>query len=607
MNFNPEKIKVIIWDLDETFWSGTISEETISIPEENIKLIKTLTSLGIVNSICAKNDMEIVKKQLQEVGVWEYFVFPSVNWEPKGKRIQQLISNMNLRAANALFIDDNVSNLNEANYFCNDLMISTPEFIPELIQWANGKDEKDPEHLRLKRYKVLEQKKNIREQSESNQAFLEQSNIQIVIESKCDKEVERIHELISRTNQLNYTKKRISIEELENIIKQEEYDCGYISVKDKYGDYGIVGFYALRNLELEHFLFSCRTLGMGIEQYVYAYLKFPKLDVEGEVATKLDKSMPKWIHKVDSFEEEQQSENDESQYKILMKGPCDMMQLFTFIKDNDSKIDWEFTYVGNKGNSIEQHNHTECIREAFSISQQQIDMLVKELPFADSNMFSKRIYSSKYDIVFLSLLTDGGLGMYRRKNTGEIIAFGQYYYPLTEERYWSGFISGEIPAAEVKFTKEMLQDFSEQYEFVGRISADRVVDNIKFIREKLPKETLLVLMLGVEIPFENNKLAAYNDRHDFHKELNGKIRNMVENTRGIRLIEFGNYVKKQSDFYNNINHFIKPIYYHIASEMIQIIKEYTSINLKNDNLLRSYLSFIRQVVRKILKLDKFNR
>ena len=197
--------------------------------------------------------------------------------------------------------------------------------------------------------------------------------------------------------------------------------------------------------------------------------------------------------------------------------------------------------------------------------------------------------------------------MYRRKNTGEIIAFGQYYYPLTEERYWPGFISGEIPAAEVKFTKEMLQDFSEQYEFVGRISADRVVDNIKFIREKLPKETLLVLMLGVEIPFENNKLVAYNDRHDFHKELNGKIRNMVENTKGIRLIEFGNYVKKQSDFYNNINHFIKPIYYHIASEMIQIIKEYTSINLKNDNLLRSYLSFIRQVVRKILKLDKFNK
>ena len=59
---------------------------------------------------------------------------------------------------------------------------------------------------------------------------------------------------------------------------------------------------------------------------------------------------------------------------------------------------------------------------------------------------------------------------------------------------------------------------------------------------------------------------------------------MVENTRGIRLIEFGNNVKKQSDFYNNINHFIKPIYYHIASEMIQIIKEYNSINLKNNNL-----------------------
>lgn len=607
MNFNPEKIKVIVWDLDETFWDGTISEEAITIPIENIQLIKKLTSLGIVNSICSKNDMEIVKEQLQKAGIWEYFVFPSINWEPKGKRIQELISDMNLRPANALFIDDNVSNLNEAAYFCKDLMITTPKTITDLIQWANEQEEKDVKHSRLKRYKILEEKKIVRGQSESNQLFLEQSNIRIIIEKKCDKEIERIYELISRTNQLNYTKKRITIEELESIINHKEYSCGYICARDKYGDYGIVGFYALHDLELEHFLFSCRTLGMGIEQYVYAYLNFPKLNIKGEVATKLDDSMPEWIHKVEVFEKEQQNEKDESQCKILMKGPCDMMQLFTFIKDNDSKMEWEFTYVGNKGNSIEQHNHTECIREAFTISEQQVDMLVQEIPFADPNMFSKKIYSQKYNIVFLSLLTDGGLGLYRRKATGEIIAFGQYYYPLTEEKYWKGFISGEIPVAEVKFTKEILQAFSEKYEFLGRISSDRVVDNVRFIREKLPQETLLVLMLGVEIPFENNKLIAYDGRQEFHKELNGKIRELAESTKGIKLIEFGNYVKKQSDFYNNINHFIKPIYYHIASEIIQIIKEYTSINLKNDNLLRSYLSFVRQVIRKVFRLDKFNR
>ena len=38
-----EKIKVIIWDLDETFWKGTLSEENVNIPEQHIKLLQRLT------------------------------------------------------------------------------------------------------------------------------------------------------------------------------------------------------------------------------------------------------------------------------------------------------------------------------------------------------------------------------------------------------------------------------------------------------------------------------------------------------------------------------------------------------------------------------------
>ena len=89
-----EKIKLVIWDLDETFWQGTVTEGNIIVPENNVKLIKRLTDIGIVNSICSKNDAENVKTRLEEMGLWEYFVFPSVNWEPKGQRIKTLISDM---------------------------------------------------------------------------------------------------------------------------------------------------------------------------------------------------------------------------------------------------------------------------------------------------------------------------------------------------------------------------------------------------------------------------------------------------------------------------------------------------------------------------------
>ena len=61
-----EKIKLVIWDLDETFWEGTISEnagKSINIPERNINIVKELTNRGIINSICSKNDYDTVREE----------------------------------------------------------------------------------------------------------------------------------------------------------------------------------------------------------------------------------------------------------------------------------------------------------------------------------------------------------------------------------------------------------------------------------------------------------------------------------------------------------------------------------------------------------------
>ncbi len=56
-----EPVKLIIWDLDETFWSGTLSEEGISPIVSNIELIKDLSARGIINSICSKNNFDQAK------------------------------------------------------------------------------------------------------------------------------------------------------------------------------------------------------------------------------------------------------------------------------------------------------------------------------------------------------------------------------------------------------------------------------------------------------------------------------------------------------------------------------------------------------------------
>ena len=52
---------------------------------------------------------------------------------------------------------------------------------------------------------------------------------------------------------------------------------GIIKVKDQYGDYGISGFYLKKDNELIHFLFSCRTMNMYIESWLYKKLNSPKI------------------------------------------------------------------------------------------------------------------------------------------------------------------------------------------------------------------------------------------------------------------------------------------------------------------------------------------
>ena len=48
-----DKIKLIVWDLDDTFWKGTLSEEHIEPIASNIELVKILAQRGIVSAICS--------------------------------------------------------------------------------------------------------------------------------------------------------------------------------------------------------------------------------------------------------------------------------------------------------------------------------------------------------------------------------------------------------------------------------------------------------------------------------------------------------------------------------------------------------------------------
>jgi FkbH-like protein len=332
-----ETVKLVIWDLDDTFWRGTLSEEAIVPITDNIELVKTLATRGIVSSICSKNEASAAEHELKRLAVWDYFVLPSISFQSKGNAIAALIDALQLRAANVVFIDDNPSVLAEAGLRCPGLVcLTSPAHLAAQLDHKYLRGTPDQDLIKLKQYQLIARKYNNKQTSStSDEIFLRQSEINISIDYAIEPHIERIIELVNKSNQLNYTKVRIETAgDKERFLKDLSafgFKAGIVRVRDKYGDYGIVGFFmtlaTLREYKLEHFVFSCRIMNMGVEQYVYNYLNRPAIEIRMPVANQID-AYPQvdWI----TMGVEAQAIDRLRELKLVLIGGCDMLQLSTY-------------------------------------------------------------------------------------------------------------------------------------------------------------------------------------------------------------------------------------------------------------------------------------
>lgn len=572
MDFN--KLKLVIWDLDDTLWNGTLTEGGVDMPSGRKELLKNLTDCGIVNTICSKNNYDETVECLKSLSIDEYFVFKSIDWTPKGQRISALLKDMGLRAENCLFIDDNEHNIQDALFHENKLTAAMPDIIPQLEEFVANAPKKDTEHKRLKQYRVLEEKQESKKNfGADNEAFLYSTNTRVEIHKDCMSQLERIHELILRTNQLNFTKNRSSIEELQALLSDDSVSAAYVTAKDKFGDYGIVGFYAVKDNKLVHFLFSCRTIGQGVEQYVYSTIQWPELEVVGDVVSRVDKvPAPKWINQegLDTTEEKKSCTG-----KILFKGPCDISGVLNFLQ-SDSIIS-EFTYGGvARQNYIEHHNHSANFLQFYKMTEAEKQEWLA-MGLNDEDMFNTALYDDDLDIVFLSSVLEPGLGVYRNKETGKLFAWGSYWEtPLTDERYWDGYINKEIFNGDNKFTREFLQDFSSKYECLGRQTPEQYIANLTKLLTLMSPKASLCILLGSEIAHENNKIPFLVNRHIINKEFNDAIKKFASENPRVSYIDFTKFVKSQDDYTDRITHFSRRVYYDAACEIMKILDEKSS-------------------------------
>lgn len=560
-----EQIKLVIWDLDETFWQGVLAENgDVIILQNNIKIVKELTDIGIVNSICSKNDFDKAKKVLCEAQIWDYFVFPHIDFTPKGEAVKRIINDMQLRPSNVLFVDDNYSNLEEVSFYNPEIQVLAAEKLDSLSSLPGAAGKPDPEHTRLKQYKLLQERFSARQYFSDNEEFLRKSDIHVCVSPTTLEDAERIHDMIMRTNQLNFTKKRITLEEVKVLLCHSDYKTGIICVRDRFGDHGIVGWYCLKGNELEHFLFSCRIINLGIEQYVYALLGYPHLTITGETASKVsvDSPIPDYI----TLDDEKKVKSELSwnssagiefeKLQIYALGACDLYYMVGHMALPFTNVHFECnTFNGDtRGVNVA----TEYIRSCFEMGEQEKLYCRNHFHnYTGRTAFDTKIFNKEYDYVCMSFHDDFALELYQSKQ------FPQMRIVLSNSK------SGSFTPILNLNDEEKQEWLSENFVSMGLISPERFRENLEWIDKHLSEKTRMVLMTGPEYDYFREK-EPHNEEFRMQViRLNQVIRDFCKDNPRAAYVEMNDVIYERGHFSDFIMHLRPERSYWLAMRMLE--------------------------------------
>ena len=583
-----EKIKLVIWDLDETFWKGTLSEEGVTILKENLEIVIELAQRGIISSISSKNDFNTAKKILEDAGVWDYFIFPSINWNPKGESVKRIIDECQLRAPNVLFIDDNISNRKEVEHYNLGINTISEREISTLLDRSELKGKDDKNLSRLKQYKILEEKAKVKETYSDNHAFLLESDIRIEFIRDVQTHRDRILELVNRTNQLNFTKTRLTEEEIDSLFANDRVENVCIHVVDRFGDYGICGFYSLDKKEnqLIHFLFSCRILNLGIETYVYNKLAEPSIKVVDPVAGTLKtENQIDWIKEGVLDNKDTSSTIIGKKVRLLMLGGCDLEQMCHYLNPSKYEVIKEFNYPNSKGVPVHRE-HTIYLRELESLKEEEKNEIIN-LPFCDSKMFDTKLFSENYDVLVFSVLMNYTHSVYLNNRSGFKIAYG-------------GYMDMPTLCKHLNLSNEEQMVLEKDYKYCGLQTPVDFVDDLEWLVKRINKK--IIFINGAETDEVNSAEPFASARHI---EMNRALDDFVaKHSDQCSILDVREFASSPKDHRDTIRHYQRQVYVEMALKLIQMITSDNEVKVDSYIKLVKLKGYIQSIKSSLYKLFK---
>ncbi|MBA3885804.1 MAG: SDR family NAD(P)-dependent oxidoreductase, partial [Acidobacteria bacterium] len=285
--------KVVVVDCDNTLWRGVVGEvgaEGLVFDEGHAALHRALVRLaesGVLIALCSKNeeaDVWRVFESRTDLGIRrEQIVAASINWQAKSVNLRAMADRLNLGLDSFLFIDDNPVECAEVRAACPKVLtLEWPQDADRAIRllrhtWeldARGATAEDRRRTEL--YKEEFRRQELQTETLTFRDFIASLELVVEIAPLAPEDLKRASQLTLRTNQFNFTTRRREEGDLQALTSAGRHDVRTVRVRDRFGDYGLVGLliaeHTADEVFADTFLLSCRVLGRGVEHQMVAEL-----------------------------------------------------------------------------------------------------------------------------------------------------------------------------------------------------------------------------------------------------------------------------------------------------------------------------------------------
>jgi FkbH-like protein len=285
--------KCLVLDLDNTLWGGVIGDDGLQglVLGQGSALgeafaafqqyVRDLSRRGIILAVCSKNDegtaleaFESHPEMILQRGDIACFV---ANWENKAANICFIAKNLNIGLDSMVFVDDNPA---ERELVRRELpMVAVPEIsddpseYPQLLSSAGyfeGTSLTEEDKDRARQYQNNNAREQLKMASIDMPSYLSSLEMRLIWRRFDEVALQRIVQLINKTNQFNLTTRRYTAEELLVLMGDSREVGLQLRLIDRFGDNGIIAIVIGRLISdggflIDTWLMSCRVLGREVE------------------------------------------------------------------------------------------------------------------------------------------------------------------------------------------------------------------------------------------------------------------------------------------------------------------------------------------------------